>query len=216
MSQKLFISFNSKDRDKAHWIAWTLQEAGHQVAVHDWEIPAGGNAPLWMSSRLEWADRLIAVISPDYIKARYSAMEWAASLWEDPDGTKGAVVPVVVRPTNRLSALLRGLSRLDLTGCDESEAKQRLLNGIERPAAPKKNPMFEASPGALPGAPDLEQQGPVEKPVFVTERQGLILRPVWIVVILVVLAVVGYFGFAERNCTTFGGGIVVCGNVNNQ
>jgi hypothetical protein len=39
MGQKFFISFNSADQTKAHWIAWTLKEAGHEVAVHDWEIP---------------------------------------------------------------------------------------------------------------------------------------------------------------------------------
>ena len=72
MGQKFFISFNSADRTKAHWIAWTLKEAGHEVAVHDWEIPAGGNAPLWMNTKLAWADRLIAVMSPDYAPARYS------------------------------------------------------------------------------------------------------------------------------------------------
>jgi TIR domain len=70
MGQKFFISFNSADRTKAHWIAWTLKEAGHEVAVHDWEIPAGGNVPLWMSTKLAWADRLIAVISPDYVPSR--------------------------------------------------------------------------------------------------------------------------------------------------
>jgi hypothetical protein len=45
MGQKFFISFNSADRTKAHWIAWILREAGHEVAIHDWEIPARGNAP---------------------------------------------------------------------------------------------------------------------------------------------------------------------------
>ena len=59
MGQKFFISFNSADRTKAHWIAWTLKEAGHEVAVHDWELPAGGNVPLWMNTKLAWADRLI-------------------------------------------------------------------------------------------------------------------------------------------------------------
>jgi hypothetical protein len=58
MGQKFFISFNSADRTKAHWIAWTLKNAGHEVAVHDWEIPAGGNAPLWMNTKLAWADPL--------------------------------------------------------------------------------------------------------------------------------------------------------------
>ena len=45
MKQKFFISFNLLDRTKAHWIAWTLKDAGHGVAVHDWDNQAGGNAP---------------------------------------------------------------------------------------------------------------------------------------------------------------------------
>ena len=32
--RKFFISFNSADRDKAHWIAWTLKDARHEVAVY--------------------------------------------------------------------------------------------------------------------------------------------------------------------------------------
>jgi hypothetical protein len=107
MGQKFFISFNSADQTKAHWIAWTLREVGHEVAVHDWEIPAGGNAPLWMNTRLAWADRLIAVISPDYLPARYSPMEWASQIWNDPNGTKGSVIPVIVRPTSRIPPLLK-------------------------------------------------------------------------------------------------------------
>src|SRR5262245_21024134 len=98
MGQKFFISFNSADRTKAHWIAWTLKNAGHEVAVHDWEIPAGGNAPLWMNSKLAWADRLIAVISPDYIPARYSPIEWAS------------LIPIIVKPTFNIPPLLRDLS----------------------------------------------------------------------------------------------------------
>ena len=38
MGQKFFISFNSADRDKAHWIAWTLKEAGHEVADTGHEV----------------------------------------------------------------------------------------------------------------------------------------------------------------------------------
>jgi hypothetical protein len=112
MGQKFFISFNVADQTKAHWIAC---EAGHEVAVHDWEIPAGANAPLWMNARLAWADRLIAVISPDYAPARYSPMEWASEIWIDPDGRRGSVIPVIVRPTSNVPPLLRGLNRIDLT-----------------------------------------------------------------------------------------------------
>jgi TIR domain len=132
MGQKFFISFNSADKTKAHWIAWTLKEAGHEVAVHDREIPAGGNAPLWMNTKLAWADRLIAVISPDYLPTRYSPMEWASQIWNDPDGTKGSVIPVIVKPTLGLPPLLNGLS------CSEAEAKRRLFKGVDMPAPPQR------------------------------------------------------------------------------
>jgi len=106
VGRRFFISFNSKDKPKAHWIAWTLLEAGHEVAVYDWEINAGNNVPLWMSKRLAWADCLIAVVSPDYLEGSYSMMERAAVLWDDPTGEKGSLVPVIVRPTPRLPPLL--------------------------------------------------------------------------------------------------------------
>ena len=163
MSQKFFISFNAADCDKAHWIAWTLKEAGHEVAVHDWEIPAGGSAPLWMNQKLAWADQLIAVISPDYATARFSLMEWAAQIWEDFDGAKGAVIPIIVRPTPNLPPLLRGLSRIDLTDCREDEARTRLLNGVERPTPPQRKPAFERVAGE---PPDTLHPGPTEKPAF--------------------------------------------------
>jgi TIR domain len=169
MGQKFFISFNSADRTKAHWVAWTLKNAGHEVAVHDWEIPAGGNAPLWMNTKLSWADRLVAVISPDYIPARYSPIEWASQIWDDPDGTKGSVIPVIVRPTSNIPPLLRDLSRIDLTNCSEAEAMNRLINGVDMPAPPDLKPTFEKIEGE---APDRQHTGPAEKPTFVRVSDG--------------------------------------------
>ena len=158
--QKFFISFNSRDRDKAHWIAWTLRAAGHEVAVHDWELPAGGNVPAWMSERLGWADRVIAVVSPDYTSAVYSMMEWAAKAWEDPLGKSGAVIPVIVRPTPNLPPLLKGLSQINLTGIDEDKAKEMLLNGVSLPRPPSSKPAFNVVP------PVATEMGPREKPEF--------------------------------------------------
>jgi hypothetical protein len=164
MGQKFFISFNSADRPKAHWIAWALKEAGHEVAVHDWEIPAGGSAPLWMNTKLAWADRLVAVISPDYIPARYSPIEWASQIWNDPDGTKGSVIPVIIRPTSNMPPLLNGLSRIDLTNCSEAEARRRLIKGVDTPAPPQRKPAFAKVTGE---APDSQHTAPAEKPTFV-------------------------------------------------
>ena len=223
MGQKFFISFNAADRDKAHWIAWTLREAGHEVAVHDWEIPAGGNAPLWMNNKLAWADRLIAVISPDYLPTRYSPMEWASQIWNDPDGTKGSVVPVVVRPTPKMPPLLDGLSRIDLTNCSEVEASRRLIKGVDMPAPPDRKPAFERIEGE---APDGRYAGPAEKPTFiqVNANDGV---PRWLKISVAVAAIVGtvfaaltfFFGgggASQRDCKTVFGGMVVCGDYKDE
>lgn len=163
MPQKLFISYNSKDHQKAKWIAWTLQEAGHEVALHEWELPAGGDIPQWMNEKLLWAERLIAVVSPDYVHAKYSEMEWRSLVWEDPDGSAGSVVPVMVRPTPELPPLLRTLKQIDLIGCDEHVASERLRQGIEGFSRPLIKPEFE-SVGATPPGP--ENIVPKEKPSF--------------------------------------------------
>ena len=222
MRQKFFISFNSADRTKAHWIAWTLKEAGHEVAVHDWEIPAGGNAPLWMNTRLAWADRLIAVISFDYAPSRYSPMEWASQIWNDPDGTKGSVIPVIVRPTSKMPPLLGGLSWIDLTNCSEDEARRRLIKGVDIPAPPELKPAFEKIEGE---PPDIQHVGPAEKPTFV--RVSVNDRvPRWLKLSAAVAGVVGavfaalafFFagGGSERECKTILGGVVVCGDYKDQ
>jgi hypothetical protein len=222
MRQKFFISFNSADRDKAHWIAWTLKQAGHEVAVHDWEIPSGGNVPLWMDAKLAWADRLIAVISPDYVPSRYSPMEWAAQIWDDPDGTKGSVIPVVVRPTRNMPALLRGLSRIDLTNCSEAEATRRLITGVAMPAPPDRKPGFEQIEGE---APNVQHAAPLHKPAFVQVNvdDGL---PRWLKVTAAIAAVAGTLfaglsfmfggGRTERDCKTIIGGMVICGDYKDQ
>jgi hypothetical protein len=219
MGQKFFISFNSADQTKAHWIAWTLRGAGHEVAVHDWEIPAGGSAPLWMNNKLAWADRLIAVISPDYLPTRYSPMEWAAQIWNDPDGTKGSVIPVIVKPTPKIPPLLNGLSRIDLTNCSEAEAKRRLVKGVDMPAPPAFE-KIEAEP------PDIQHAGPVDKPTFVQVNadDGV---PRWLKLSVAVAAVVGtvfaaltfFFsggGASQRECKTVLGGMVVCGDYKDE
>ena len=58
-----------------------------------------------MNTKLAWVDRLIAIIP-----ARYSPIEWASQVWNDPDGTKGSVIPVIVRPTSNIPPLLRDLA----------------------------------------------------------------------------------------------------------
>jgi hypothetical protein len=173
-----------------------------------------------MNTKLAWADRMIAVISPDYAPARYSPMEWASQIWNDPDGTKGSVIPVIVRPTSKMPPLLAGLSRIDLTNCSEEEARRRLIKGVDMPAPPALKPAFEKIEGE---PPDSQHAGPVEKPTFVQVNDGV---PRWLKLSAAIAAVVGavftaltfFFagGGSERECKTVFGGMVVCGDYKDQ
>jgi hypothetical protein len=193
------------------------------VAVHDWEIPAGGNAPLWMNNKLAWADRLIAVISPDYVPARYSPMEWASQIWDDPDGTKGSVIPVIVRPTSKMPPLLKDLRRIDLTNCSEAEAKRRLIEGVDMPAPPERKPTFDRIEAE---APDSQHIGPPEKPTFVrinvqaprSLRVSAAVAALALGVVAVFAVLAFFFGdhASERECKTIIGGMVVCGDYKDQ
>lgn len=160
MTENFFISYNAADRGTAHWIAGVLRQAGHDAAVHEWELPAGGNIPLWMNDRLSSTNRLIAVISPHYIHAVYSSMEWSAKLWEDPGGGRGLVIPVIVQPVEKLPPLLAPLARVELLGCDSDEAERRLLAAIEARGPPSTPPAF---PGLGARAID---RGETARPVF--------------------------------------------------
>src|SRR5262249_16676307 len=163
-----------------------------------------------------------AVISPDYVPSRYSPMEWASQVWNDPGGTKGSVIPVIVRPTSKMPALLQGLSRIDLTDCSEDEARSRLIRGVDMPAPPVLKPAFEKIEGE---PPDSQHAGPAEKPTFVrvSVNDGV---PRWLKLSAAIAGVVGavfaalafFFagGVTERECKTIIGGMVVCGNVYDQ
>jgi hypothetical protein len=92
-----FVSYNKADKQWAEWIAWQLEEAGYNVFIQAWDIRPGANFVLAMQRATESADRTIAVLSPDYLQAKFTKPEWAAAFAQDPTGEQGLLVPVRVR-----------------------------------------------------------------------------------------------------------------------
>ncbi len=157
-----FISYNKADRAWAEWIAWQLEEAGFSVIFEDWDFRAGGNFALDMHRAISQSERTVAVLSEDFLQAVYVHPEWAAAFAEDPTGERRTLVPVKVRDC-KPDGLLRQLIFIDLIGVSEDEAKQRLLEGLNRDRAkPATAPAF---PGATPTLPTAERSI-AEKPDF--------------------------------------------------
>ena len=74
-----FVSYNKADRAWAEWIAWVLEEAGYSTVIQAWDFRPGSNFVLEMQKAAAEAERTIAVLSPEYLTARFTQPEWAAA-----------------------------------------------------------------------------------------------------------------------------------------
>jgi tetratricopeptide (TPR) repeat protein len=142
-----FISYNKADLHWAEWIAEQLEAAGYTTIYQDRDFPAGSNFVVQMERATAEAKRTIAVLSPDYLVARYTHPEWAAAFAQDPTGERGILVPVRVRECE-VKGILHQIVFIDLVGRDKAAAKQALLAGVDRGrATPSNEP---GVPGSLP------------------------------------------------------------------
>lgn len=150
-----FISYTGVDEPWAEWIAWELEEAGYTTELQAWDIVPGLDFGVWIHRALSEANRLIAVLSPDYMKSQFCIAELSNMWANDPAGAKHLVIPVRVREC-RPEGLLRARVYIDLVGLDEEQAKHRLLKQIEdvkaRRAKPAERPLFPDAGAPFPGA----------------------------------------------------------------
>ncbi|MET0399894.1 MAG: FxSxx-COOH system tetratricopeptide repeat protein [Longimicrobiaceae bacterium] len=142
-----FISYNKADSAWAEWIAWVLEEAGHSVVIQAWDFRPGSNFVLEMNEGLKEADRVVAVLSPDYIASRFTAPEWAAAFARDSTGEDRKLVSVRVREAD-LFGLLGQVVHIDFVGVhDEAATRELLLQGVQKGRAkPTQKPVFPGTP----------------------------------------------------------------------
>ncbi len=159
-----FISYNQADRQWADWIAWALEEEKYSTVLQDWDFRPGCNFPLEMDKAIKETERIILVLSQDFLNSNFTAPEWAAVFAQDPTGVKGKILPIKVREC-RPDGLLAPISRINLLGLNQEEAKRALLAGISRERAkPKSQPNFPGS-RSVPDQPlfpgELPERGPL-------------------------------------------------------
>ncbi len=114
-------------------------------------------------SRTE-GQRTIAVLSPDYLSARFTQPEWAAAFAQDPRGEKGTLVPVRVKKCD-LEGLLPQIVYIDLVGLNGAAARDALLTGVKR---------GRSRPGTAPPFPGASLRSVPDRPRF----PGT-LPPIW-------------------------------------
>ncbi len=156
-----FISYNKADREWAEWIAWHLEESGkYSVVIQAWDFGSGCNFVLEMDRAIQQCERVVAVLSPDYLTSLFTQPEWVAYFAQDPDSAERKIVPVRVRECE-LKGLLAAIVYLDLVGKTEAAGKQALLDAVKLgrrkpdhapgyPAQSRHATVQPRFPGALP------------------------------------------------------------------
>jgi tetratricopeptide (TPR) repeat protein len=141
-----FISYTGKDKDKAEWIAWVLEEDGYAVVIQAWDFHSGSNFVLEKQKASEQCERTVAVLSQAYLQALFTHPEWAAAFRQDPTGAQGKLIPVRVEDVE-VQGMLGSIVYIDLVGLEEEAAREKLLDEIgstvnhER-RKPNKKPVF--------------------------------------------------------------------------
>ncbi|BCM88074.1 FxSxx-COOH system tetratricopeptide repeat protein [Methylobacterium indicum] len=131
----IFVSYTASDRDWAFWIGAQLKALGHTPHIHEWEIAAGDGIYAWMEQRHDAADRVLCVVSDEYLRAPYSSLERRAAQWQAVTKRPGFVLFVAVKPC-RFPTLSDHVRRCNLHGVPKEIACQRLRAFLAQPQAP--------------------------------------------------------------------------------
>lgn len=127
--KNFFISYNKADRDWAEWLDWFLRSKGLSTFTQFNDIPWGTNFVSRMDDGLKQAERLILVLSPDFLSSGFTEAEWTTMFAKDPNGSKGLLLPIRVRECE-LTGLLATRVYLDLWDADEAAAGTALQKGL--------------------------------------------------------------------------------------
>ena len=123
-----FVSYASADRAWAEWIAWQLEAEGYSVVVQTWDLTPGHDRAHEMQHATTRAERVVAVLSADYLRSSHGEAEWRVFYAQDPGGERGLLLPVRIDKVDP-PGLLKTRIYVDLVDQDAAGAKAALLAG---------------------------------------------------------------------------------------
>jgi hypothetical protein len=95
-----------------------------------------------MHYALQESERMIAVVSEDYLQSIYATPEWATVFAQDPTGIQQRLIPVKVRECIP-DGLLKTIVWINLSCLTEGHARTELLDGVKRERSkPQHSPVF--------------------------------------------------------------------------
>jgi tetratricopeptide (TPR) repeat protein len=119
-NKAIFISRAGADADFAAVIGKTLEDAGYTVILQQWDF-ANRNFMERMHAALADDARVIALLSPEYLRSDHCQAEWQNAIADDPLNTKSRLILLRVGECEPVG-LLSGLAYWDLVPVQDNRA----------------------------------------------------------------------------------------------
>ncbi|MEZ4267184.1 MAG: toll/interleukin-1 receptor domain-containing protein [Myxococcota bacterium] len=121
-----FISYATSDAPWARWLADVLEDAGFTQVSEGWQFHLRGGCVLDLDAALQRAERVIALISRDYVRDSFCVPKWQQRLYADPEAARRVLAAVNVDPSWDYEKF-EGVTCIHLFDHDEESARQHVL-----------------------------------------------------------------------------------------
>ena len=131
--ESFFISYTKADEDRATWIAEILEKEKHTVIIQAWDFRPGDNFVAKINESLKNCDKLILVLSENYLRSKWCEAEWTAKFSEQIHLNESKIIPIRIDSVVP-KGLLSSLVYIDIVDKSENEARELILDGIKNHA----------------------------------------------------------------------------------
>lgn len=133
-----FVSYTGTDLNFATWVAEILENDNHTVTIQAWDFRPGDNFVSKINEALLECQKLIVILSENYLKSKWCEAEWTSKLVEQIESKERRIIPIRVEPVN-LKGLLSPIVYIDIVDKTEDKAKDEILRGIKDRIIRKSN-----------------------------------------------------------------------------
>ncbi|OHV50352.1 TIR domain-containing protein [Pseudofrankia sp. BMG5.36] len=175
-----FVTYAAGDVIWAEWIAWQLEDAGYRVLLEAWDGVPGTYQAAVADQGIAHAARVIALVSPAYLRPGPHHQARSAALSRDQDSPASTLLPIQVEPCDPVG-LLREIRPIRLFGYDDDTTRARLLgltaaavSGRAKPSVAPRLPGADPPAGHRAAAPPTLPAARGPEPGPVADRLGSI------------------------------------------
>ena len=93
-----FVSYTGTDLNHATWVAEVLESNDYTVTIQAWDFRPGDNFVSKINVALSECQKLIVILSENYLKSKWCEAEWTSKLSEQMKLKERRIIPIRIEP----------------------------------------------------------------------------------------------------------------------